>query len=130
MTHDDMKQAGMPFEKRCSIIEGYTKPSDDLDAKNADTFLRKLDRRKKAKLTKIASVQTAIETQRQSLLDEAQHSIAAIEKILLAFVKNQQSHKKSETSRIRQELEAQLEISERVKQRMESWSPTQSESQL
>ncbi len=85
---------------------------------------------KKAKVTKIATVQAAIDAQRLSLLEETQHSIAAIEKILLAVVRNQQTQKKSETSRIRQELEAQLEISERVKQRMDSWSVSQSKSQL
>jgi hypothetical protein len=58
--------------------------------------------------------------QREQLLEETRKSIEALDRILAAFLANQKQETSSETARIREELELQLEISERVKEQLES----------
>ncbi|MEO0796098.1 MAG: hypothetical protein AAFX93_13090 [Verrucomicrobiota bacterium] len=71
--------------------------------------------------TEIPELRAEILAQRTALLNDTEASIQSLEKTIISFIKNQQKEQSVETARIREELESQLEISERVKKQIESW---------
>ena len=81
----------------------------------------------KATATHIDSLREITEKRRTELIEETRRSIAAIEKILLAFIRNRENYSVAESARIREDLESQLEISKRVKERMQDWQAPEPE---
>lgn len=106
----------------CGLEQGVTLRSvEELVGTSVGNLEESVVLLEKAEETSISSLKEVSLKRRQELIDETGRSIDSIERILLAFIQNNENYSVAKSSNIRAELEAQLEISERVKRRMNDW---------